>query len=36
MAPDKNDDLVKLLKRTFHRIEITRGGAVAVESLNNK
>ncbi len=36
LAPDKNDDLVKLLKRTFHRIEITRGGAVAVESLNNK
>jgi acetolactate synthase-1/3 small subunit len=36
LAPDKNDDLVALLKRTFHRIEITRGGAVAVESLVNK
>lgn len=34
LTPHKNDELVALLKREFHRIEVTRGGAVAVESIS--
>lgn len=30
----KNDDLVELLKKSFKRVEIVRGGAVAVESIS--
>ncbi|MFV0466498.1 MAG: acetolactate synthase small subunit [Lachnospiraceae bacterium] len=29
----RNNDLIKLLKNSFHAIEIVRGGAVAVESI---
>lgn len=30
----KNDDLVDLLKKSFKKVEIVRGGAVAVESIS--
>ncbi|MDD6351850.1 MAG: acetolactate synthase small subunit [Lachnospiraceae bacterium] len=34
LTPRRNDDLIALLKKEFHRIEVTRGGAVAVESVS--
>lgn len=30
----RNNELVALLKKTYHRIEIVRGGAVAIESIS--
>ena len=30
----RNDDLIALLKSKFHRIEVVRGGAVAIESIS--
>ena len=30
----RNDDLIELLKSKFHRIEVVRGGAVAIESIS--
>ena len=30
----RNDDLITLLKSKFHRIEVVRGGAVAIESIS--
>jgi acetolactate synthase-1/3 small subunit len=34
LTPRRNDELTALLKKEFHRIEVTRGGAVAVESVS--
>ncbi len=34
LTPRRNDELVALLKKEFHRVEVTRGGAVAVESIS--
>lgn len=34
LSPRRNDELVALLKKEFHRVEVTRGGAVAVESIS--
>lgn len=34
---DKNDDMIKLFKKTFiNRIEVVRGGSVAVEAISTK
>ena len=30
----KNNDLINLLRKNFKRIEVVRGGAVAIESIS--
>ena len=32
---DENNELIALLKSRFKKIEVTRGGAVAVESISS-
>lgn len=34
LTEHKNDDLVSLLKKTFKKVEIVRGGSVAIESIS--
>ena len=34
LTESKNDDLVTLLKQTFKKISVVRGGAVAIESIS--
>ena len=35
LTEQKNNELIKLLKSRFKKIEVTRGGAVAVESISS-
>ncbi len=34
LTESKNNDLIKLLRKNFKRIEVVRGGAVAIESIS--
>lgn len=34
LTTHKNNELIALLKKKFHRIEVVRGGAVAIESIS--